>query len=128
MLVLKKKMFHGLITGNNLRTEQTNHLLLLIAVSILRLTLCRGRQGESILLGRHILLHTLEHRASAVEVCVHVALEKRVVGVNGIGRILFSGLGSHSGLPLDAVLLDLLLVVEFGIVVTGFAQDVALIP
>lgn len=120
--------FHGHITDNNLRTEQSTGLPLLVGVNFLRLALCSGRQGEGILLGRHILLHALEHRTGAVEVRVNVALEKRVIGIQSIGSILLGSLGGHGGLPLDAVLLDLLLVVEFGIVVAGLAQDVALIP
>lgn len=101
--------------------------MLLMGGSIRGLTLRSGRQGEGILFGRHILLHALEHRASAVEVCVHVALEKRFISVMLVG-LLLGDLGSHGGLPLDAVLLDLLLVVKFGIVVAGLAQDVALVP
>lgn len=123
----RKNWVHGRITGNNLRTEQGNRLVLLVQ-SILRLALRSRRQGEGVLLGSHILLHALEHRAGAVEVGVHVALEKGVISVKSIGSILLGGLGGHGGLPLDAVLLDLLLVVELGIVVAGLAQNVALVP
>lgn len=57
-----------------------------------------------------------------------MTLEQRVVGVEVLLLVLLLDLLGHEGLPLGAVLLHLLLVVQLGIVEAALAQDEALEP
>ena len=70
----------------------SNSLLRLLVEVLLGLALGGRGQGEIVLLGGHVLLHTLEHGAGTVEVGVDMALEEGVVGVEVV-------LGSPSRRP-----------------------------
>jgi hypothetical protein len=102
-------------------------LLLMLGIGSLgRVTLdgVSGRRQAAEVLT--LLLGSTEHGAGAFKVVVNVTLEESLLGCDIDGAILARDLLGDGGLPLGAVILDLLLVIQLGVI--GLADAAEALP